>query len=106
MKTYTAEGKFDTSAKSYAVRFKFNVLPGRAQTYGQPAEDPRIGDKIRAWLCMDGMWHLCDGLLHDMIVADDLTLDEWLLEQAAESEQASAEEAADHRRELNQEQST
>jgi len=99
MKSYIATGEFHTGVKDYDVRFTFDVSPPRAQSYGQPAEPAIVGD-ISAELRMDGKWHECDGVLHDIIVADDPKLEAWLLEQAAESEQASADDAADHRREL------
>lgn len=102
MKMYTATRAFHTDVKDYDVRFTFDVSPPRAQTYGQPAEpaEPATVGDISAELRMDGKWHECDGVLHDIIVADDPKLEAWLLEQAAESEQASADDAADHRREL------
>lgn len=102
MKTYIAIRSFHTDVKDYEVRFTFDVSPPRAQSYGQPAEPATVGD-ISAELRMDGKWHKCDDLLHDILVADDPGLEDWLLEQAAYDEQASADDATDHRRQLIQE---
>ena len=102
MKTYIATGVFHTDVKDYDVRFTFDVSPPRAQTYGQPAEPATVGD-ISAELRMDGKWHPCDGILHDILVADDPTLEDWLLDQAAEIEQARLDDAADHHRQMRNE---
>jgi len=52
---------------TFAVRINYDVTPGRAQTYGQPAEAPEVGDmafevKLRC------RWHESGDMLHDLIL--------------------------------------
>jgi hypothetical protein len=79
---------------SFAVRISYDVTPGRAQTYGQPAEAPEVGDmafevKLRC------RWHESGDMLHDLILdalGDDL---DWLLDAAREQDRAEAEDRDD-----------
>lgn len=96
-------GRSDVQPTEYEVRYTFTVKPARPQRLNEPAEPATIGD-IDVEIQMYGKWHPCDGVLHDMIVAEDVfALEAWLLAEANEQAEAMAHEAADHRRKLQQE---
>ncbi|MBM2293771.1 hypothetical protein JQX09_17730 [Sulfitobacter pseudonitzschiae] len=96
-------GRDDAELKEYEVRYNFTVTKPRAQTLQEPAEPATIGD-IDVEILLSGKWHPCDHVLHDMIVCDDIeALEAMLLAEANEQARAMADEAADHRRKLQQE---
>ncbi|MBN2759485.1 MAG: hypothetical protein JXQ79_03210 [Rhodobacteraceae bacterium] len=83
----------DTECR-FAVRINYDVTPGRAQTYSQPAEAPEFGD-MAFEVKHACRWHDSGKMLHDLILdalGDDLG---WLIRAAREQDRDEAEGRAD-----------
>jgi hypothetical protein len=96
--TFTAPFEFSTDCAAHVAhheaRVTYTVSKGRAQTYGQPAEAPEVGD-MDFEINLSGNWHKASDDLHDLllqVLGDDL---DWLIDHAREAALEAAMDAAE-----------
>ena len=83
--TYTETFEFETrcgrNRETHEARVTYTIDPGRAQSYGQPAEDAQVGE-MEFEIRLGGIWCKASDDLHDVLLSvlgDDL---DWLIEAA------------------------
>lgn len=106
---FTAETEIEVShgqtGRTFPVRFTYTVTKPRPASRTEPAEEAAV-EITCLEICMFTTWTDADDCAHDIILeafGDDEKLDAWLLNEAADQMQALADDAADHRRRLQQE---
>ena len=85
--TFVEIFEFETSFygrhEDHEVRVTYTVTSGRDQTYGQPAEEPEIGE-MDFEINLNGTFHKVSDEMHDFllnVLGDDL---DWLINAAAD----------------------
>jgi hypothetical protein len=82
--TFELETRIGRHSQSHEARVTYTITEGRAQTYGQPAEAPEVGE-MDFEINLSGSWAKCSPEMHDFllqVLGDDLG---WLIEAAREA---------------------
>jgi hypothetical protein len=83
IETFDFTTRFGNRVETHEASVTYTITKGRAQTYGQPAEAPEVGD-LEFAIKLSGTWHKVSDDMHDFllqVLGDDL---DWLIEAARE----------------------
>ena len=91
--TFVETFEFDTRLghrqETHEVRVTYTVTDGRDQTYGQPAEEPEVGE-MDFEINLNGTFHKVSDEMHDFllnVLGEDL---DWLIDAAADQAMQTA----------------
>lgn len=89
VETFDFDTRLGRSHETHEVRVTYTVTNGRDQTYGQPAEQPEVGD-MDFEINLNGTFHKVSNEMHDFlltVLGDDL---DWLIDAAADQAMQTA----------------